>query len=89
MNNLGLSFVATKETATCLQVENDVLQFDEHMLSSMFDRTSTQDTSRNEGHMGIGLTIVKILVEKQGGRIGADLKGKKLNITIEFPVRLR
>lgn len=77
--------VYQNEKTTCLQFENDFIQLDEHMLESMFQRTYTQDTSRNEGRMGIGLTIVKILVEKQGGIIKAGVTDQMLNIQVIFP----
>lgn len=76
--------VFQKESVTCVQIENDTAQFDEHMLEFMFDRTYTQDMSRTDGSMGIGLTIVKILVEKQGGKIRAEMSGTMLKIQIEF-----
>ncbi|QJR13967.1 ATP-binding response regulator [Usitatibacter palustris] len=58
------------------------------MLDGIFDLFSQLDHSldRSQGGLGIGLTLVKRLVEAQGGTVGAKSEG--LNCGSEFSIRL-
>lgn len=57
----------------------DASNIDPHRL---FDRFYTADPARGAGTSGIGLAIVKILVERLGGKIDAELDGKELTFTL-------
>lgn len=51
----------------------------------LFERFYTGDSSRNYSS-GLGLSIVKILVEQMGGTVGADLNNGMLHVYICMPL---
>ncbi|WP_425538650.1 sensor histidine kinase [Microaceticoccus formicicus] len=53
-------------------------------LEKIFNRSYTADSSRTKGSLGLGLVIVKKLVELQNGRISPQLEDNIFRITIEF-----
>ncbi|MBQ9541163.1 ATP-binding protein, partial [Ruminococcus sp.] len=50
----------------------------------LFERTYRGDKARGGGGAGLGLYIVRLLAEKQGGEVSADVSGNMLTITIKF-----
>jgi PAS domain S-box-containing protein len=62
-----------------------------HFLSQVFERFSQSDTSttRKHGGLGLGLAIVRQLVELHGGTIHAESpgQGKGATFRVELPVR--
>ncbi len=64
---------------------------DAKFLPHLFERFSQADgsTTRQHGGLGLGLSIVKQLVEMHGGSIHAESRGRNLgaNFTIRLPVR--
>lgn len=50
----------------------------------LFERTYRGDKARGGGGAGLGLYIVRLLAEKQGGEVSADVSGDTLTITIKF-----
>ncbi|MCQ2493632.1 MAG: HAMP domain-containing histidine kinase [Lachnospiraceae bacterium] len=63
---------------------NEVLKGTDIDIDRLFDRTYRADGARKEGSAGLGLYIVKVLAEKQGGSVRARLDDKKLFIELEF-----
>ena len=53
-------------------------------MDKLFDRFYTVDNSRSDKNTGLGLYITKILVEKLGHKIDAELKENLLSIKIEW-----
>ena len=71
-----------------LRVRDNGRGIDPHVLSNIFDLFYQADNSldRAEGGLGIGLSLVKRLVEKHGGRVTGHSAGRGLGS--EFVVRL-
>lgn len=53
--------------------------------TQIFDRFYRADKTRPKGSSGLGLSIVKELVERMDGTIEADIQNKELVITITMP----
>ena len=56
----------------------------EEIVDKLFDRFYTVDNSRSNKNTGLGLYITRILVEKLGHNIKANLKGDNLVISIAW-----
>jgi PAS domain S-box-containing protein len=87
----GGSIVLTAEPAgddVVLTIQDNGAGIPPEMLSRIFDMFTQVDTSleRAQGGLGIGLTIVKRLVEMHGGAIAARSEG--LGRGSEFAIRL-
>jgi len=67
-----------------LRVINDVEEFDRTELNQIFDRTFRLDTSRTGGQLGLGLHIVRQLINKQGGKVVADVHENEFRIDVLF-----
>lgn len=63
---------------------NDVEQFNRQELNRIFDRTFRLDTSRASGHLGLGLHIVKRLIEIQAGKVTANIENDEFIIDVKF-----
>ena len=53
-------------------------------VTQLFDRTYRGDKARPSGGAGLGLYIVKLLAEKQGAQVAAEIKEGVLLISISF-----
>lgn len=51
----------------------------------IFDRFYKADTARGKGSSGLGLFIVKELMERMGGNVSARIKDGVLAVTLRFP----
>ena len=54
-------------------------------LERLFERFYRADLSRNSQGSGLGLSIVKQLVELHGGQVGADYHDNRLSIWFQLP----
>jgi signal transduction histidine kinase len=74
----------------CVHVEDSGIGIEPQFLPFMFDRFRQADPSstRRFGGMGLGLTIVKELMQLHGGTVEAASQGKDqgTTVTVEFPV---
>lgn len=70
-----------------LYTSNSALNVREEDVNSIFDRFYNGDISRtNSNSTGLGLTIVKSLMEKMGGKVCAELKEDKLYIYCKWKI---
>lgn len=82
-NYFTISFIEDEKYVR-LRAANDVESMDATELHRIFDRTYRLDTSRTGPQLGLGLHIVKQLIEKQGGKVTANLEGNEFAIEVLF-----
>lgn len=75
-SELKIGIEQSKDEVT-ISFENNVTDFSEDDLNSIFERFYMRDNARSEGASGLGLTIAKHLVEKMKGTLEAELKDEK------------
>ena len=51
----------------------------------LFDRFYQSSPARAKGGAGLGLSIVRELMERMGGRVSARISGNTLEIRLTFP----
>jgi len=68
-----------------ISFRNSVENADEIDVERMFDRFYTGDRARSKS-TGLGLSIVKLLVEQMGGTVSAGLQQNELSIQVELPL---
>ncbi|MDA3129420.1 sensor histidine kinase [Aliibacillus thermotolerans] len=73
-----------EESTVQLIVKNDAFSLTEQDVERMFDRFFMADLSRSGKSSGLGLSIVKSLMEKMNGTITGDLKDGQLSIVCEW-----
>ncbi|MGL6201905.1 MAG: sensor histidine kinase [Lachnospiraceae bacterium] len=85
--NENISIELYSSTTECVvTITNDTDLQDEDVVLHLFDRFYTADQSRSSGSTGLGLYIVKILLDKTGGTVKSTLlQDGKLSISIAFP----
>ncbi len=65
-------------------MSNSLSSSDEIDVEHIFDRTYRADKARREGSAGLGLYIAKLLMEKQNGRISAEIRQQNIYFILEF-----
>lgn len=69
---------------TCFRMINDTKSLTEEDLSRIFSRGYRKDQSRGDGQLGLGLHIVQQLMQKQGGKVLADVEDEEFTLDILF-----
>ena len=82
-DSFDLSVVKDDKSAH-IRVSNHISDTSSIEVEHIFDRTYRADKARSEGSAGLGLYIVKLLVEKQGGSIIAYIEGDELVFDMSF-----
>ena len=81
-----------REDEVVLAVEDTGIGIPEHFLPFVFDRFSQADggATRRHGGLGLGMAIVRYLVELHGGTVKAESRGENLGaiFTIRLPASL-
>src|SRR5699024_6883519 len=75
-----------KDSKAILNVINDTHTLTEDDVGSMFDRFYMADQSRLGNSTGLGLSIVKSIMEKMNGKIISRLSDGQLSIVCEWPI---
>lgn len=68
-----------------LTFENSVSETSRPDTEQIFEQFYKADSARRKGSSGLGLFIVKELMEKMGGGVNAELEQEKLRIILKFP----
>lgn len=68
-----------------LTFENAVSETSRPDTKQIFEQFYKADSARRKGSSGLGLFIVKELMEKMGGGVKAELEQEKLRIILKFP----
>ena len=64
--------------------ENTVSETSRPDPKQIFERFYKADSARRKGSSGLGLFIVKELMERMGGSAAAELEREKLRVILEF-----
>lgn len=80
----GAGDISITQSGSLLVFENTVPQEADIDISQIFDRFYKADKSRQKGSSGLGLFIVKELMERMGGNVHAELSEGKFCILLEF-----
>ena len=75
-SELKIGIEQSKDEVT-ISFENNVTDFSDDDLNSIFERFYMRDNARSDGASGLGLTIAKHLVEIMKGMLEAELKDEK------------
>lgn len=81
---IRISLSQTDKDGIVFCIENTVQNVKELDEKRMFERFYTGDTSRNSKGTGLGLAVVKLLADKLGCRISAELHSNILEIKVFF-----
>ena len=77
----------------CVTVSDDGVGISPDFLPHLFNRFSQEDTSSTRDHsgLGLGLFLVRHLIELHGGRVNADSsgEGKGTTFSVYLPLRLQ
>lgn len=73
---LSISIKEGEENVSIIFI-NDTDKLSEDDIPHLFDRFYMQDSSRNQGGTGLGLTVAKSLAEEMGGILGVSIVDKE------------
>lgn len=79
----GGDFIVKMDSSGVIEFSNTASGLDAVTVGRIFDRFYTVETGKNS--TGLGLSIAKLLTERMGGTITADLINERLIIRTEFP----
>lgn len=82
--DIKMSIKQTGENRAVFMIENPIDSKTEINPDRLFERFYTGDTSRHNGGTGVGLAVVKLLTDKLGGNVSAEMKSNILTVTLEI-----
>ena len=75
---------AKQKTPRIFTIENPIDSKTEINPARLFERFYTGDASRHNSGTGVGLAVVKLLTDKLGGNVSAEIKSNVLTVTLEI-----
>lgn len=82
--NIKMSLKQKEENRAIFTIENSIESTTEINPDFLFERFYTGDASRHNGGTGVGLAVVKLLTDKLGGNVSAEIKFNVLTVTVEI-----
>lgn len=82
--DIKMSLKQDGESKTIFTIENPIESKTEINPDRLFERFYTGDASRHNGGTGVGLAVVKLLTDKLGGNVSAEIKSNVLTVTLEI-----
>ena len=76
--------LSEQEGEACLLVQNEVMHPEYIDVERIFERFYKADLARSTTSSGLGMAIVRQLVEQMNGQITADLQGNIFSICLQF-----
>ena len=71
---------------TCMvKISNSASYLDERDIDNLFERFYRSDLSRSSEGSGLGLSIVKEIIELHGGNVGAEYRDNRFGIWFQIP----
>lgn len=80
--NISLSLSLSPDQYVVLEISNTVDSPENLDVSRLFERFYTEDPSRHNESTGLGLSVVKLLIEKLNGSVHASLHKNTLRFTV-------
>lgn len=77
-----LQITVTEGDLIIICFENEIADGECPDVERMFERLYTADASRSRSGSGLGLYIVKLLAERMGGNVSANLTGRRLLVRL-------
>ena len=84
IGTIKMTLMEKENSGIIFTIENQVSNSSEIDCNRLFDRFYTGDKSRHDGSTGLGLAVVKSLVEVLDGSIAAKLQANSLVIILEL-----
>lgn len=81
----GKGGITIRQRGCSIFFENLVSETSMPDPEQIFDRFYKADSARRKGSSGLGMFIVKELMERMGGQSEAKLTGQRLTIRLDFP----
>lgn len=82
--DIKMSLKQARENRAIFTIENPIDSKTEINPARLFERFYTGDASRHNSGTGVGLAVVKLLTDKLGGNVSAEIKSNVLTVTLEI-----
>ena len=82
--DIKMGLKQTRKNRAIFTIENPIDSKTEINPARLFERFYTGDASRHNSGTGIGLAVVKLLTDKLGGNVSAEIKSNVLTVTLEI-----
>ena len=82
--DIKMSLKQARESRAIFTIENPIDSKTEINPARLFERFYTGDASRHNSGTGVGLAVVKLLTDKLGGNVSAEIKSNVLTVTLEI-----
>ena len=82
--DIKMGLKQTRKNRAIFTIKNPIDSKTEINPARLFERFYTGDASRHNSGTGVGLAVVKLLTDKLGGNVSAEIKSNVLTVTLEI-----